>query len=44
LLEVYLKPLKEWSKHKIPTLATWAKDQVQQLESRIEREKEYEGR
>lgn len=44
LLEVYLKPLKEWSKHRIPSLATWAKDQVQQLENRIERENEYEGR
>lgn len=43
LLEVYLEPLRSWAKHRIPTLATWAKDQLHRLEQRIERERRNEG-
>lgn len=43
LLEIYLDPLRQWTKHQIPALATWAKDQLHRLERRIEREKVNEG-
>ncbi|TBZ85557.1 hypothetical protein [Rhizobium leguminosarum] len=42
LLEVYLDPLENWSKHKTQVLATWSKDQRQRLASRIERELEHD--
>lgn len=43
LLEVYLDPLESWFKHPTRSLAVWAKDQYQRLQSRIERERQNEG-